>query len=87
MEEKTLNLIPMLPVIEESKCDTNKNFKSIQDSLIKNTIKRKEPYHTLSENIITLLNGTGIATKELTAKETFIKLLPLIPFVQGSTHL
>lgn len=87
MEEKTLNLIPMLPVIEESKCDTNKNFKSIQDSLIRNTIKRKEPYHTLSENIITLLNGTGIATKELTAKETFIKLLPLIPFVQGSTHL
>lgn len=87
MEEKNLKLISMLPVLVESKVDRNRHFKNIQDSIPKDTTEVKEPYLSLSGNIIPLLNGTGIATKELTAKEIFIKLIPIIPFVQGSIHL
>lgn len=84
---KKLILTDVVKVLKESKCDRNLTFQKIEGSESMEFIEEHTPYPTLVQNISPLLNGIGVDTKELTAKEILIKLLNLVPFVQGNTHM
>lgn len=84
---KKLILTDVVKVLKESKCDRNLTFQKIEGSESMEFIEEHTPYPTLIQNISPLLNGIGVDTKELTAKEILIKLLNLVPFVQGNTHM
>lgn len=84
---KKLILTDVAKVLKESICDRNLSFQKIEDSESMEFIEEHTPYPTLIQNISPLLNGIGVDTKELTAKEILIKLLNLVPFVQGNTHM
>lgn len=84
---KKLVLTNVTKVLEESKFDRNLTFQKIESFENMEVIEKSIPYPTLIQNISPLLNGIGVDTKELTAKEILIKLLNLVPFVQGNTHM
>lgn len=84
---KKLILADVAKVLEESNSDRNLTFQKIEDSESMEFIEECTPYPTLIQNISPLLNGIGVDMKELTAKEILIKLLNLVPFVQGNTHM
>lgn len=69
---KKLILTDVVKVLKESKCDRNLTFQKIEGSESMEFIEEHTPYPTLVQNISPLLNGIGVDTKELTAKEILI---------------
>ena len=85
--EKQLNLIAMEATLKASKNDEKRSFIAIQKQVIEKVIQKESPYLTIGANIVPIINGVGIATSKLTAKEIMIRLINLMPFVQESLHL
>ena len=87
MKEKQLKLIAMGIVLKVSKNDEKKSFNEIQKQAIENSIEKENTFATIGANITPIINGIGIDSYKLVAKEIMIRLINLIPFVQESLHL
>lgn len=85
--EKQLNLITMETTLKASKNDEKRSFVAIQKQVIEKVIQKESPYLSIGANIVPIINGVGIATSKLTAKEIMIRLINLMSFVQESLHL
>ena len=85
--KKQLNLITMEATLKASKNDEKRSFIAIQKQLIEKGIQKESPYLSIGANIAPIINGIGIDTSKLTAKEIMIRLINLMPFVQESLHL
>lgn len=85
--KKQLNLITMEATLKASKNDEKRSFIAIQKQLIEKRVQKESPYLSIGANIAPIINGIGIDTSKLTAKEIMIRLINLMPFVQESLHL